>query len=192
MLGIPFSQGWGTILLIVLMSIMSVITGCGLAEPEHSEYDPVDTFRLEIDYVPDAVAILKSMTDTAIHDMQYYQDEYYPVFWRAVGTETWQQPDGLGWQYMPDYDFGVNTIASWYCGGLYLDACDGRSNAAMSFYDWGVSINWYVAGDPVQYNLKHNCFLDTSTVKYWEGNDLYIVTIPTLDWDHILERIPIL
>ena len=181
-----FPQGGAMVVLIVLMSILG---GCGMDDPEHTEYDPQDTHRVSIDYIPENVQILKYMTDMAIQDMQYYQDEYYPAFWRAAGADTWFVYDT--WAYMPDNDFGLNTISRWYCGGLYLDALDGGSNAAMSFYDWGVSINWYVAGDPTMYNLRHNCFLNETTVKYWQGNDLYLVTIPTLDWDHILERIPI-
>ena len=175
---------WLSIFLLLIVCI-----GCGGLEPDPVPAPTGMTYNYTVGSAPSGTHLVKARIDAAIADMTYYQDEYYPSFYRAWTTEEWIDT-GSG-TYMMAYDFGINTISHWYIGGLYV--ADGVIDAAASFYDWGVSINYHCEADPdkVDYNIRHNCFLNQTKVSYMKAGNMYVLTIPTLAWDHILEPIPI-
>ena len=174
--------------LIILFVILFFLMGCGSSQKEEVVITG-QTYQLTYDYIPESVLLAKGLAMEVQSETTVYPHPVYPKFLVAEDKERWiDHPNG--YSFYRDYDFGFNSISYWWYGGLYIYA-PGCLDAAFSFYDWGVSWNFYVPGDDIQYNVRHNCYLDSTELRYhYEGN-YYIITLPTLKWDHILEPIPI-
>ena len=188
MLGLRFPQGWVVLLLMTLMSIL----GCG--SQGGPEYDPVEHIETQWDTQPFELQMVKAGTDVAIEELLFYEDDVYPAFHRVRydQAEVWherQTQDGTWWAYYAYPDFGVNTLTGWYCGTLWLQCPEWGINASVCFHDWGCAIPTEIYGE--RYEARHNCLLDETVIEYYSGNDFVRAYIPPLDWDSVLERIPI-